>query len=204
MDFDLVHHRLDFGEAEELLEAVDGPVGDADGLCLAGLVDLLHGAPCGLRVLCKVLLDDVPAVGAELGHVLVVALGGNGPVNEEGVNVVHAQLSQAAVEAPFDLVGLVEVVPYFCADEEIFAGDAGVLLEEIAHGGADLLLVLVEPGAVEVAIARLECGGDGGVRLAGCALTGEGAEAHGGDGDAVVELVGLLVGKGSHGCGMRR
>ena len=201
VDLDLVDHGLDLCEAEQLLEAVNGPVGDANGLCLARLVNLLHGPPGRLWVLGEVLFDDVLAVGPNLGHVLVVALGGNGPVDEEGINVVHAQLLQALVDAPFDLAGLVEVVPYLCADEEVLAGDAGVLAEKVAHGVAHLVLVLVEPGAVKVAVARLERRRDGCVRLAGCTLAGKGAEADGGDGEAVGELEGLLVGEGGHGGG---
>ena len=193
VDFDLVDVGLDLGDLQELLEALDGPVGDTDGVGLARLVELLHCAPCGLGVLGEVLLDNVLSVAANLGHVLVVLLGGNGPVDKEEVNVVHLQLLERAVERPLDLLGLVQVVPDLCADEEILAGDAGVGLEEVADGVANLILVLVEPCAVEMAVANLKGFGDGLVCLALGALVGEGAEADGGDLDAVRELVDLVV-----------
>jgi len=86
------------------------------------------------------------------------------------------------------------------ADEQVLTLDAGGLLEEVADGLADLALVLVEPGAVEVAVAGLQCCESSCVGLAGVALAGEGAEAHGGDDFAIVKGEGLSV---RHVCGIR-
>jgi hypothetical protein len=133
--------------------------------------------------------------------VVVIALRGNGPVNQEQVDVGHLQLLERAVDGPFDLFGLVQVVPDLCADEEVAAGDGGRGGEEVAHCAANFFFVLVEPGAVEVAVAGLQGLCDRGVGLAFGALVGEGAEADGGDVDAIVEFVGLLVGEVGHGCG---
>lgn len=202
VDFDLVDHGLDLGDAEQLLQAGDGPVGDSDGLGLARVVNLLHGAPCWLRVLGELLLDDVFAVGSQLGHVVVVALCGNGPVDEERVDVVDAQVLQRRLKTPLDLLGLVQVVPYFCDNEKVLALDVGVFLEEIADGVANFALVLVEPRAVEMAVASLERGHYGGVGLARCAFAGKGAESDGWHDDAIGKLERLLVREGSHICGV--
>lgn len=199
VDLDLVDGGLDVAPGEEVLEVGDGPVGDTDGLGLALLVQLLHGAPGRLLVLGELLLDHVLALLVQLGHVLVVLLGGDGPVDEEEVDVVKAELLEGVVERPLDLLRLVQVVPDLSAHEEVGALDVAVLLEEVADGLTDLVLVLVEPGAVEVAIAGLQRGHGGIVGLAGVAIAGEGAEADGGDDHAVVEGEALAV---RHVCGM--
>jgi hypothetical protein len=87
----------------------------------------------------------------------------------------------------------VQVVPDLGAHEEVLALHAGLFFEEVADGVTDLALVLVEPGAVEVTVAGLQRCESCGVGLAGVALAGEGAEAHGGDGLAIVKSVGLSV-----------
>ena len=202
VDFDLVDHGLDLRDLKQLLQAGDSPVGNSDRLGLAGVVDLLHGAPCGLWVLCELLLDDVLAISTQLGLVVVIALCGNGPVDEERVNVVNAQVLQTRLKTPLDLLGLVQVVPYFCADEKVLACDVGVLLEEIADGVADFAFVLVEPRAVEMAVARLERCGYGSVRLARRAFAGKGAESDGWHDDAIGQLERLLVREGGHDCGV--
>jgi hypothetical protein len=193
VDFDLVDGRLDGAPREQVLEVGDGPVGDADGLGLALLVQLLHGAPGGLVVLGELLLDHVLALLVQLGHVVGVLLGRDRPVDEEQVDVVQPELLERVVERPLDLVRLVHVVPHLGADEQVLALDAGGLLEEVADRLADLALVLVEPGAVEVAVAGLQRCQSCGVGLAGVALAGKGAEAHGGDDFAIVEGEGLSV-----------
>lgn len=109
-------------------------------------------------------------------------------MDEEEVDIVELQLAEAVVDAPLDVGGGVEVLPDLCGDEEVLAADVGVGVEELADAGADLVLVQVEPGAVEVAVAGLEGGDDGAVRLAWLADAGEGAEAQGGHQPAVVEL----------------
>jgi hypothetical protein len=100
-------------------------------------------------------------------------------VNKEQVNVVQTEVVERALERPLDFLRLVEVVPDLCADENILALDARVLLEEVANSGTDLVLVLVEPGAVKVSVASLQGVQSGLVRLTLGALIGEGAEANG-------------------------
>lgn len=208
VDFDLVDLGLDLGEFEELLEPRDGPVRDADGAGLALFVQLFHRAPCRLWVLGQLFLDDVLfllvsrflflllfiyvviylAVGADLGAGIGVLLGGDGPMDEEEVDVVELEPLEGVVERPLDLILLVQVVPDLGADEEIGALDACVFLQEVPDGLADLVLVEVEPGAVEVPVAGPQGMDHGGIGLAFGALVGEGAEAYRGDGNPVVQF----------------
>lgn len=108
MDLDLVDLRRYLGEREHLLQLRDGPVGHTDGLGLAVRVQLLHGAPGGLGVFGQVFEDHVLhlvsfpilpletqcpylAVRSDLRLLLAVLLGGNGPVDQEQVDVVKLQ-----------------------------------------------------------------------------------------------------------------
>lgn len=120
------------------------------------------------------------------------------------------------------LFRLVEVVPDFGADEEVLAFNLAVGFgEEITDCVADFFFVVVEPGAIEVAVWEEEelvyggedMGGGGGVGepvsslqrafggfvgFARMPLAGEGAETDRGDGVAAVELEGFA---GGHDCG---
>ena len=133
------------------------------------------------------------AVRANLGLVLTVLLGGNGPVDKEQVNVVGLELLERVLERPLHVLGTVQVVPDLGADKDVLALDGGVLLQEVLQSITDLVLVQVVPGAVQVSVAGLEGLGDSSVGLALGALAGEGTEADGGDGDAVAELEGFSV-----------
>lgn len=196
VNLDLVNGGLDLSKGHQLLEAVDGPVGDTNGTGLAASINLLHGAPCGLGVLSEVLLDDVLAISTDLGLVVLVLLSGDGPVDEEEVNVVKAEVLERVLERPLDLLGLVEVVPDLCADEDVLTLDTVVLGEEITHGLTNLTLVQVEPSTVEVSVASLEGSDDSLVGLALGALVGKGAKAHTGHLDTVVEGEDSLVRNG--------
>lgn len=197
VNLNLVDSRLDLGKAQQLLQTGDGPVGNANGASLSAGQQLLHGAPCRLRVLCEVLLDDVLAVGTNLGLVVGVLLSGDGPVNQEEVDIVEAKVGQRVLHRPLHILGLVEVIPDLGGDEEILSLDRGVLTEEIPHSLADLCFVKVEPGAVEVPVSALEGAGDGLVGLTLCALIGKGAKSQAWDLDTVVE--GECGGVGGHG-----
>jgi hypothetical protein len=100
-------------------------------------------------------------------------------VNKEQVNVIQTEVVERVLERPLDLLGLVKVVPHLCANEDVLTLDAGVLLEEVANSGANLVLVLVEPGTVKVSVTSLQCVQSGLVRLALGALVGKGTEANG-------------------------
>lgn len=128
------------------------------------------------------------AIGTQLHSIIILLLSSKRPMNEIQVDIFQAQLLQTIIEAPDDVLGRVQVLPELGGDEEVLAADLGVRVEELLDAGADLELVLVEPGAVEVTVAGLEGGDDGAVRLAWLADAGEGAEAQGGHELAVVEL----------------
>jgi len=123
VNLDLVDGGLDLGERQELLQTINGPVGYTNGLGLARCVDLLHGSPGGLGVLGQLLLDDILALLVQLGHVLVILLGSDGPVDKEQINVVEAEVVQRVLERPLDLLRLMKVVPHLCADKDVLALD---------------------------------------------------------------------------------
>lgn len=187
MNLDLIDVGLDLGELEQLLEPFNGPVRDTNGLGLAFLVELLHCPPCGLGVLGEVFQDDVLSIRADLGLLLRLLLCGNRPVDQVEVDVVDPELLQGVLKRPDDILVAVQVVPDLGADENILALDRGVLLEEILDGIADLVLVLVEPGAIQVSVSGLESTSDSVVGLAFSTLAGEGSEPNSGDLNAVAE-----------------
>jgi len=112
-------------------------------------------------------------------------------VNEEEVHVVELQTLQRVFDRPDDILVAMQVVPDLGAHEDVLTLDRRVLLEEFADGITDLLLVLVEPGTVEVPVTSAKGVESGIVGLALGTLAGEGAETDTGDSDAVVELEGL-------------
>ena len=216
VDLDLVDMRRDLGELQELLHARDGPVRNTNGLGLSALVDFLHCSPGRLGVLGEVVEDNVLhivgsgragkhmqswdrtylAIRANLRLLLGLLLGSNGPVKKEEVNVVELQAIQGVLDRPFDILGAVQVVPDLGADEDVFTLNRGVFLEEIPNGLANLALVEIEPGAVQVPVTSAQ-GMEGGlVGLTHGALTGEGTETDTRDGDTVAKLEGLA---GRHG-----
>jgi len=112
-------------------------------------------------------------------------------VDEEEVNVVKLQTLQRVLDGPDDILVAVQVVPDLGAHKNVLTLDRRVLLEEVADSITDLLLVLVEPGTVEVSVTSAKGVESGIVGFTLGALAGEGTETDTGDGDAVVELEGL-------------
>lgn len=105
------------------------------------------------------------------------------------------------------LIRLVEVIPHFCADEEILPLDLSILLlEKVADGVSNLVLVLVEPRTVEMAVTmsvsylpltsphlpvtRVKGTLGSAICLSGIALRGKGPKSQRGDLDTVVESEG--------------
>jgi hypothetical protein len=115
-------------------------------------------------------------VGCELlqrfprGDEVAVVAGRERPVDEKEVHVVGSEIAERRVERLPRIVGLVETVVELAGDEDRFTVDAGV-----ADTFADLLLVSVHLGGVDVAVADLEGRFDGLSRLLGIDL--EHAEA---------------------------
>lgn len=193
---------------------LNGEVGDTDGADL-GLGQLGHGLP-GLdngHILVELHLGAVFGLGEEVG----AGGKGDGPVDEielrmesaslvfsilffqlgnTHVEVVEAKLGQGVVESRLDVLGPVGVVPQLGGDEDVFALQAGDLSEGLLDALADLLLVAVDLGKIEVAVANLEGLEDAGADFARGSLPGAVAEL--GDLVAGVEGDGL---SGRHVCG---
>src|SRR6476660_5033493 len=129
MHLDLVHGRRHVGLAVDPAQVGRLEVGDADGADPAAGVDLLHRLPG---------LDEV-------------ANGGQRPVHEEQVEVPEVEVLQRLVEGGQRVVVRVEAVVELAGDEDVVAVDAGG-----ADGLADLLLVSVHLGGVDVPVADLE------------------------------------------------
>lgn len=128
------------------------------------------------------------SVRTNLDAVILVLLRSKRPVNEIQIHILELQLLQRVVDAPLHVLGRMQVLPHLCADEQVLALDVLVRVQELLDPGSYLVLVLVEPRAVEVSVTRLESSDDGAVRLAGGTDGGEGAKAEGGHGGAAVEL----------------
>ena len=144
----------------------DAKVGDTNVLHLARLGQLLHLLP---RV------DVVPALMVLLQ---VLGRGAARPVDQVQVDVVEPEALETRVDAL--LHALVPRVVELGGDPDFSAGYAGV-----ADAGANLGLVAVGEGGVDVAVAGLEGREDGVVDLIGPGLPG--AEADDGDLGARVE-----------------
>lgn len=103
-------------------------------------------------------------------------------MHEVQVQVVGAEVREGALESLGD--ALVPRVVEFCGEPDLVAGHAG-----LPDALADLLLVAVGKGRVDVSVSALQGGFHCFCHLIGLGLPG--AEADGGDGSASVEFVGL-------------
>lgn len=184
---DLVDGGGDAGGLDDGVEVLDGKVGDTDRLDLALFLEGEEGL---------VRVDDRDAAveggvlaavggGGEVGE--VGALECDGPVDEVEVEVVEAELGERVVEGSLDEGGLVGIVPELGCDEELVALDDGG--DDLLERGADLVLVLVDLGQVQVTVASLDGNLDGVLDLSG--LGEPRAETDLGDLVAVVEGDGL-------------
>ena len=172
VQLDLVHSRNDLGGrvVKKLLKVLDAKVGDTNVADLAGGRQLLHLLPG---------LDEVP-VGQVLG--LVFGVGRAGPVNQVQVDVVDIEVLQGGGNAVLHTV--VPGVVQLGSDPDLVTGNAGVL-----DTLADLVLVTVGEGSVDVAVALQQGILDGLADFIGLGLPS--TQANGGDLVAGVESVGL-------------
>lgn len=112
------------------------------------------------------------------------------------VEVVEAKLLEGVVQSGRNVLGGVGAVPQLGGDEDVLALQAGHLSQSLLDALADLLLVGVDLGQVEVAVANLEGLVDTGANLARAGLPG-----------AVADLGDLVAGvegdgsSGRHFCG---
>jgi hypothetical protein len=77
-------------------------------------------------------------------------------VNQVEVEVVEAERVKRQFEGRFDVVRMVEDVPKLARHEDLFSLDVE-LLHGLLQTLSDLCLVLVDVGAVDVAVADLQC-----------------------------------------------
>lgn len=131
------------------------------------------------------------SIRADLGLLLSLLLGGNGPVDEEEIDIVELHPLEGVLNGPEDVIVTVQVVPDLGGHEDVRTLDGGVGSEEIADSITHLVLIHVEPGAVQVTVASVESAGDGGVGLALGALTGEGTETNSGERNSVAQCASL-------------
>src|SRR5579875_186989 len=169
VDLDLVGGRDHGRLGEEPVEVVLLEVRDADRPDLAALVHLLHRLPR---------LDEVADARQR-------------PVHEEEVDVAEVERLEALLEGAGSGVGVVEAVVQLARDEDLATVDPGG-----TDGLADLLLVAVHLGGVDVAVADLEGRERRVLRLLGLDL--EDAEPELGDLDAVVQRDGGNCSRRSH------
>ena len=130
---DLVHRRGDLALLVQPPQVVRREVRDADRARPSVAVELLERVP-------------------RLDEVAVVA-GGQRPVDQEQVDVVGAELVEGLGERLAGVVGPVEAVVQLAGDEDVAAVEAG-----LGQRLADLLLVLVHLGRVDVPVTGLERG----------------------------------------------
>lgn len=86
-------------------------------------------------------------------------------MNDEVVDVVHLEVLERLHEVWFDVLLAVVAVPQLALDEQILALDDAVG-DALGDGGANLVLVVVVVGGVDVAVAGLDGSDDSFCRLA--------------------------------------
>jgi hypothetical protein len=151
---DLVHDRLDFGYFQHALDLHRVEVADADGLDQAVIHQLLHGTP---RVNVVDIREDPLVLVVLREQVLAIAEVGiaHGPVDEVQVEVVDLEELQRFLDGTADVFWVVKDVPQLRRDEQILALD-DALGYFCCDCVADLVLVSVNKGAVDVTIAGVD------------------------------------------------
>ena len=150
----LAHAHRDGGVSEQVADFLLAEVADADGFDESPSHEVLHRLPRvqdGRR-------DDGAAFVAR-----------HRPVHQVQVEVLEFEQLEGLFQRSLDFVGFVVGVPELAGDEDLLAVQLGAL-EDLLESLADLALVLVDAGAVDVEVAGLEGGHDGVLDLAGLGL----------------------------------
>lgn len=151
----LTGNRLDPGTLEKLLGPTNVEVADTDSLDEARVDELLHLLPGRQRVVRGLAIDNLLSIGIELSLACQRTISGDvrhegeWPVHEEEVEVVEPKVLERVFDAELHLV--VVQLKQLAGHKNFRTGHATQL-----DALADFALVLVRPGAVNVAIARLE------------------------------------------------
>lgn len=178
VSLDLIGSGHDTGGLDDGLDVLDGEVGDANVLSL-GLGQGNHGLPGVDERHAVVELDLIGLVGG-CGEQVAAHIAdkgeGHGPVDEVEVKVVELELSEGVIEGLLNVLGAMGVVPQLGGDEEVLALETE-LFDALVQTLGDLLLVLVDLGQIEVAVASLESLVDANGDLTGLGLPGAVAES---------------------------
>ena len=131
VQLDLVDRRGDLAFGVQPPQVVRLKVRDADRAGSSVAVELLQGVPGR--------------------HVIAVVPGGQRPVDQEQVYVVEAERVQRVVERLTGVIRAVEAIVQLAGNEHVGAVKAG-----LADGLADLLLIAVHLGGIDVPVPRLQ------------------------------------------------
>jgi hypothetical protein len=149
----LIRNGLDFAIFEKPGDLLGIEVADPDVLGEALLQDILHALP---RIeIVGIVVEQYLAIRRG-GEVFGPVLESHRPVDEVKVNVLELQLLQDLLQLDLDELPLVEGIPEFARDEEVLALDNS-LGDFRVDGLADLLLVAIDVGAIDVPVANVDC-----------------------------------------------
>ncbi len=129
-ELNLVGDRADCGFSEEAIQMGGFEVGNADGAGFAAGKQFLEGLP---------------------GGEIFVALG-QGPVDQQQINILHVKLAQALIETGNGKVIALKLAIQLGGDKHILAGNAAVA-DALAHA----TLVAIAKGSVDVTVTSFDC-----------------------------------------------
>ena len=140
MQLDLVDDRLDFAVLEDVLEIVNGEVGNTDTLKLAFFVGFFHRA---------VNFDILLVVVVGIIHLTVDHRAR--PVDQHQIDIRHIELAEGLLDRFLCVFVVLDRRSDLGCYEEVLAGDAGIL-----DGFADAFLVLIELSGIDVGITDFQ------------------------------------------------
>lgn len=179
VSLDLVHDRHDPRLLDNLLQELNVEVAHADSADLLGLLrDPHHLLPC-LRDAWRLPVDGPGLAILLIRHEISASHKGNGPVDEVDVQMVGTELTKGEVEIRLNVLRAVRIVPELGDEGDFFPLDAG-----LGDADADLLLVPVDQGAVDMAVSDTQRFFDSLLDLSSGGLPGTKADL--GDDEAVV------------------
>src|ERR1039457_2364612 len=140
-----------------------------------------------LQMLDVVFVDVGPGVGAARTDVAPRRVEiGERPVDQVHVQVVELQVGQRLAEGRDDIASGVLIVPELAGDPKLLARDAAG--DDLAQGEANAVLIAIDAGAIEVAVAHLGGALDSrGDFVGGDVVAAEGAQSDGRHSGAGVE-----------------
>lgn len=98
----------------------------------------------------KAYLPIRPYLRRQLRHLL----NSNRPVNQKQIHITHPKILQRVLQRPPNILIAMQMIPHLGRDKQVLPLTRWVLFQEFANRLADFVLVAVEPGAFEMAIAN--------------------------------------------------